>query len=532
MPASNPTPGTPSDWPHGWVLLALLAAGFAARLALAGWTFLNPDEALHYWLSVQPSLRLAYQASLTTLHPPLLILFLYCWRSFGHYEWVLRLPSVLAGVGFAWLSFKWLDQIADRKIATLTLILLLFSPSLIALTAEVRQYPLLLIFISASVYYFDRAVIQSSCAMMAVSGTALILALLTHYSALLVAPALGIYGLLRLYPLRHKRGLVGIWLGTQIACLAMCAYLFAPHIAMLHTKTMAQGLADTWLRSSIFHPGEVSWLFFFGRQTLRLFRYQFAQPAVAPVGLILYVWGIVLLFRSKLAHPHTPTPRQLGALLIAPLLINLASSGVYPYGGTRHNSFLALFVMTPASFALGSLRFGSQWAVPAIVTAVLAISNISPSPGGPYIHLQDQRKKLMLQATDFLRKSASPGATILSDYQGALVLGYYLCDARVAPIEPLPDPFPRSSCASYNLVTTEPDRWSFKAKDFPVQIAQIAVEQHLTGESELWLFQTGWGIVANREWPPTLASLCRQPPARFGRDLSICRIRLDETLPR
>lgn len=528
MPVSNPPPGKASDWPDGWFLFALLAAGLAARLALAARTFLNPDEALHYWLSVQPSLRLAYQASLTTVHPPLLILFLYFWRSVGHSELILRLPSVAAGIGFAWISFKWLERVGNRRIAAFALILLLFSPSLIVLTAEVRQYAFLLLFIATSLYFLDGAIMDSSSLKMAFSGAALLLALLTHYSALLFVMALGVYSLLRLYPLRKQTTLVGVWIATQTACLAVCAYLFAPHIAMLRTQGVVQDIADTWLRASIFHPGETSLPFFFGRQTLRLFRYLFGQPAIGPVGLIFFVWGICVLLRSKQPTPLAPGARQLTVLLITPLLINIALSAVYPYGGTRHNSFLALFVMTGVSFSLGSLRFRSRWAIPAVVIAVLGISNISPSPGGPYIHPQDQQSKLMHQAMDPLRRSPS-GATILSDYQGALVLGYYLCDARVVLVESSPDPYPRFACGPYNVVTTDAHHWSFNAKDFPVEVGKMGAEHHLVGGSELWLFQTGWGIASDRDWPKALASVGCSQPAKFGRDISVCRIPLDGT---
>jgi 4-amino-4-deoxy-L-arabinose transferase-like glycosyltransferase len=529
MPAPNPTPETPSEWPDRWVLLALLAGGLALRLILAARTFLNPDEALHYWLSVQPSLRLAYQASLSTAHPPLLILFLYFWRVLGHSEFVLRLPSVVAGMGFAWLAFKWLARIANRRVATFTLILLLFSPSLIALTAEVRQYSFLLLFISASLYFFDRAIIESACVTMALSGTALLLALLTHYSAFLIALSLGIYGLVRLYPLRNQMRLTGVWIATQIVCLGICGYLFVPHIAALRSQGVVQDIADTWLRASIFHPGEESWLFFLGRQTLRLFRYLFGQPAVGPLGLTSFVCGIAALFRSRQPSRLTPSSRQLGILLTAPLLINIALSRVYPYGGTRHNSFLALFAMAAVGFALDALRSGPKWWIPAVLIAILVISNISPSPGGPYIRPQDQQKQQMHQAMDFLRNSVAPGATVLSDYQGALVLGYYLCGARVVLVESSSDPFPQSACGSYRIVTTDAHRWSFNAKDFPLQLSQMATEHHMSRESELWLFQTGWGIASDHEWPKTLANAGCNQAVKFGRDISVCRIRASDS---
>src|SRR5690349_1244751 len=77
-----------------WLVPVLLLAGTALRLSLAWLTFLNPDEALHYFVSVRPTLRDVYEASLTTAHPPLMIVLLHFWAKLGASEFFLRLPFV------------------------------------------------------------------------------------------------------------------------------------------------------------------------------------------------------------------------------------------------------------------------------------------------------------------------------------------------------------------------------------------------------------------------------------------------------
>src|SRR5689334_3940533 len=98
---------------RSWCYFLLIAAGLVLRLRLAWLTFLNPDEALHYFLSHQPSLKLAYEASLTTAHPPLMILFLHYWCFLGRSEFVLRLPFVIAGTLFCWVMFLWVRRVAS-----------------------------------------------------------------------------------------------------------------------------------------------------------------------------------------------------------------------------------------------------------------------------------------------------------------------------------------------------------------------------------------------------------------------------------
>jgi predicted membrane-bound mannosyltransferase len=160
--------------------IVLLVIGFMVRLAQAAYRFLNPDEALHYLLGVQPSLLAAYNASLTTAHPPLLIVFLHYWGMMGHSELFLRLPSLLAGTAFCWIIFCWLRRVTNDSTALVGLILLLFSPALVLLSAEVRQYSLLLLFCAASLYWLDRAIQENSISGLLISSGALYLALLTH----------------------------------------------------------------------------------------------------------------------------------------------------------------------------------------------------------------------------------------------------------------------------------------------------------------------------------------------------------------
>src|SRR5579885_2529211 len=98
-------------------MLALLAAGLLLRLRVAWLTFLNPDEALHYYLAHQPSLKLAYEASLTTAHPPLMIVFLHFWCRIAGSEFFLRLPFVIAGFLFCLITFLWIARVAGRNAA-------------------------------------------------------------------------------------------------------------------------------------------------------------------------------------------------------------------------------------------------------------------------------------------------------------------------------------------------------------------------------------------------------------------------------
>src|SRR5260370_4470113 len=77
--------------------IVVLIVGLALRLREAWGTFLNPDEALHYFIANRNSWALAYQASLTMAHPPLMVFVLHWWRILGTSEFMLRMPADLAG---------------------------------------------------------------------------------------------------------------------------------------------------------------------------------------------------------------------------------------------------------------------------------------------------------------------------------------------------------------------------------------------------------------------------------------------------
>ena len=185
---------------HSDLLAAAIAAiGFLCRAWLAHATFFNPDEAWHFSVANQDSLRQAYQASLTLFHPPFLVLglYLYLWRSLGTSDLMLRLPCVIAGAIFCWLYYKWLKIILGQTVAWVGLLLVTFLPTMIELSADLRQYPLMLMFSAAGAYLVERAFARNSSGMMLLSSGSLLLAMLSHYSGFLFAASLGIYAIFR-----------------------------------------------------------------------------------------------------------------------------------------------------------------------------------------------------------------------------------------------------------------------------------------------------------------------------------------------
>ena len=84
---------------------------------------------------------------------------------------MLRLPGVLAGSLFCWVFYKWLLRIVGDAAAWPGLVLACFLPPMIALSSELRQYSLTLLFAVSAAYFLECALAEkSSKAMLASSA--------------------------------------------------------------------------------------------------------------------------------------------------------------------------------------------------------------------------------------------------------------------------------------------------------------------------------------------------------------------------
>jgi 4-amino-4-deoxy-L-arabinose transferase-like glycosyltransferase len=506
----------------------VLVAALVVRLYEAWAYFLNPDEALHNLLASQVSLGLSYKAALTNAHPPLLILVLYYWRALGHSELMLRLPLVLAGTAFCWIGYRWLKLVTDRSTAFLGLLLLAFSPALIELSAEVRQYALLLFFMSVCLYCSERAIRENSSLWMVLFSLSLCGALLSHYSSFIFAATLAVHMLVRLYPFRDRVRLVAVWGAGQVVAVALALYYLFTHVAELKRRGMAQGIAETWLKKSIFHPGENHVLPFIGAQTLRVFTYLLSHGVGGTLALIAFLIGILVLLKRKRAPGgERPSPRELALLLGIPFILNCSAAlaGFYPYGGTRHNSFLAIFALSGTAIGLSVWKPAREWVKPLIVILCLAVCNFFPAPP-PLIRARNHHRVLMEQTMNSLRESAPSGSLILADHESGLLFGYYACGHGVVQIFPPFVPLAQAECGVYTVFTPPPDKWKYYADDVSGELADMAATYHVAAGTKVWLFDAGWIVDSTPALRKQLQQLGCSPPHSFGENilLSQCTV--------
>ena len=508
----------------GWFLLLLLLGGLLVRLRLAWTTFLNPDEALHYLLSRQASILLAYRASLPTAHPPLMILFLHEWSRVGTSEFLLRLPFAVAGVLFCYLMFLWVRQIASQSAAFYSLALFLYLPSLASLSSEIRQYAFLLLFAAASLYSLERALKANSALWMVLALATLYLAVLTHYSALIFAAAVAVCGSVRLLGSGWRAKLGVIFFTGQAGAAAICLFLFHTQVSRLRESGMPSEIAHTWLRSSMFQPGKDRLPLFAWSKTVRFFRYLFSHGTIGTLGLVLFLCALALLFWMKYRYISKQEQRSLALLFMLPFLLTLgaARAGIYPYGGTRHDVILALFAIPAVGLALdclgATLTRRLKWSTCIALAAALIIVNVSPSPTGPYIRPSNQRRGLMAAAVGFL-KSLPVDSLLLTDHQGSLVLGYYLC-GQSQPPEDSGEEWALARCGNDRLLFL-PGEEAFNHARFPQSLDRAW--RYAPATTILYIFQSGWIDDKEQDWITELRNLGGHP-RNFGPNILVCPI--------
>ena len=519
--------------PRTWTA-ALLLAGFFVRLYAASGTFLNSDEALHFSSANHVTWSETYRASLSLFHPPLLIFLLHLWRALGTSELMLRLPSVLAGMAFCWFGFRWLGMLFRMSVAWTGFVFLLFLPSSIELSTEVRQYALLLAFAAASAYLLEDALKTNSAGRMLASGVALALAISSHFSAFLFATALGLYAIWRLAAKRFPMRLILAWGAGQILSVALSYFFYVTQIAQLgryySSAAIAQGwMGNAYLSRSYFVPGRVNPILFALGRTIGVFQYAFRQRAIGDLAFILFVAGLVIIFRRTPASAFL-TRRQLGFLLTAPFLLNCAAAFArkYPYGGTRHCAFLILFAVAGTSVALVRLVHSRLPQALAAALGVALISNLFTAKQFPYVTAENQRKELMRAALDFIHREVPSGEPVFADAQTSLLLGHYLCDQHPLTIDRSVVGYISYECDGHRVIASV-TQYIFTARSFYDQFQDMTSKYRFHGGARIWVAQMGWDTHVAFE----LAQfpLLDFEPHWFGTQIQLFALKVGQPMP-
>ena len=504
------------------VAVTVVAVGFVIRLVIASRSFLNPDEALHYLLFDQQSAFLAYKASLSNAHPPLVFLVLYFWHFLGHSELMLRLPSVLAGTAFCWFTFKWMQISFSKAASLIALIVVAFSPTLIGLSAELREYSLLLFFMAAALYYLEAAIQEKSPLKMWYFTVAFYLAILSHYSAVFFVVAMGLYALARIADAPLPRKLIATWVIGQAGAVAIYGFLYVTHISKL------KGVIPQWAgpyNRFYFHGGFADIFGFLREYTPYIFRYIFSQIYIGQITFLLWVVGVAILFARGL-RPGRGYPRssQLGILLLLPFMIlwGAAVAGRYPYIPSRHTIFLAPFAIAAVSALLASVVGQKLWRSLLIAVLLMGVSTVFGDSPEASINTEGQGRAFMSAALNYARESIPPNELILVDYQSSLPIAYYLCASRESrAFYSSQTEFIPLSCSGHSFVSLNYRSWELNDINFPSKFEKLVSQYQLKPGDRVWVFQTTWTANLDTILQQHFPQFRCLAPKRFGKGIVV-----------
>lgn len=478
------------------VCLAVLLAHFAWTASL---TFLNPDEATHYQIAKQESLRTIYQTGLALSHPPLFYWMVHFWLRLGESEAVLRLLPAIFGCLFLWYQFRWVSLVLGQSAGLLALALAGLSQATIDLSVELRGYTCLLACVTGAACHLELSFQARSRRHLLISTVYLCGALMSHFSAVWAVAALGLATLFRLRRREWPRQVLVQWVVLQAVGGAVWAWLVLPRV-WKSLSWVGHFATHDYLSHQFLQPGQPA-LGFTLTAFLELFHYFQGWPPAgyALLGAVL-AGGVLLL--SKPSRLGIEGGRDFALLALLPF--GLACLGalfrVYPMGGSRHSVVLLPFAAALASLPLSLLAGRGIWPAALLALALGIPWRMSALPHFPANTVAWQARQFMSDAVEYLRTRASPGAIIFVDLQSRVMLNYYLCRGNLPPAaDPTPG-FPESTCQGYRIVTAHPSAYNITEAGFREQFELFRRSARLQPAQEFWLFDAGWGGGHIRSW--------------------------------
>jgi hypothetical protein len=434
--------------------VAIIVLGVALRIPLLNAFFLDFDESMHFQVAKEPTLAAAFESSRQHTHPPLAFLLFHLCQPLGDTEPVLRLPSLVLTVAALWMAFLWLQRLVGRTGALVGLCVLTFSLPMVHLSALMRGYYLLLMFVFSALYLQEGLLGSHAVRHVVAFGACLALAMLTHYAAAWIILVLGVGMLLRVLSGTLPRRVVLAWAGTQLVLAAICVGLYVSHVERFVGTAGQREMWDYWLdsiplRSSALYPVKL-----FVVQLCRFYNFIAGPPWM--LCSLLVATGAVCLGRAEYRRTRSwLLAAERVSLVVLPLLLAgvLLNYRVYPLGPTRHSVWLMPAVA--AGIAAASQAFLARHGRLARTAAVGCLAAWIVWTPLRTIHglSTTQTPALMRQTAALIQRTIPRGSLILTDDSTRNVLDYYLARDTVNHGRALEGGYVEYDLGGYRVVT-------------------------------------------------------------------------------
>ena len=414
--------------------LLLVAVAVAIRLSGTMEWWLNPDEGIYFSLVTQPTLASFWSEVSENAHPPLYYLIL---RGVGAFTtdfvWY-RATSLLCGAAAVLALWACGREIAgrrpDRRALTglAAAALLVTSPVAIDLSRVMRPYMLQLALVAGALALLLRYGRTPTRRTLGWYVALLTLALLTHYSSILVLGSLGGVGL---YLLRTaeisasaRRDLVLAHAAPALVVLGL--YFF--HLRGLAASSTADDALGGWLSFYLVRSPREAWLAFVGLQTM-----VGGRSLGGPVAVLTLAGFVVAAARRE----WLPVVVAGSALLVG---LVAAVLGVYPMGSTRHSAWMLAFTLPLLAWLVGVvLVSGRKWAVVGVATLTVLVAARDvvgvavAAPDSPWAASERVlRRADLVRMLDVLDPEGAPRLVVMDLQTYNMLLPFYFTEREEA----------------------------------------------------------------------------------------------------
>jgi hypothetical protein len=271
---------------------------------------------------------------------------------------------------------------------------------------------------------------------------------------------------------------------SQLVLAAVLGWLYFEHVRTLHRFRTGRNM--DYLEHFFYAKGRESPFAFTWRSLSGTFSYAVGTRLI----LLFFALACLAGFAALLAG-RTKARRSMAILLIAPFAAGFAFAllQVFPFAGSRHQTYLLPFLAAAVSASLAWLRRRQALAL-MLLAAIIAprwVMRTAPDNNPRVLPMAD-----MTRAIGYLGRTVPPGTPLFVDSETRETLRYYLTryDLKLDTFR-LTNPV-EEQLGNYRVVVPPMHVWEFESGEALEEIAQAAQAVGVPPADPLWIVSASW----------------------------------------